>query len=114
VDTLGILNDVLVGFTGGLIVGIVNYVYKHLQNKRIELKYPLSGEYITSYDDIEEGEAIRTTTPAVLKQKGRNIEGKTKFGGQDWKLSGSLTKDGYFQVFIQQFLLGIMETVTFS
>jgi ribosomal protein S18 acetylase RimI-like enzyme len=95
-DTLSILNDVLVGLVGGLIVGVANYAYKYLQNKSIERKYPLSGEYITSYDDIEDGKSIRTTTPATLKQKGRNIDGETKFGGQDWKLSGTLTKEGYF------------------
>ena len=73
--------------------------YKHrLEEKKLEKKYPISGDYITIFEDMKEnGERIIDKAFVSLKQKGRSINGdEIHSGGKIWRLEGNMSnKDGY-------------------
>ena len=71
------------------LVGVADYGKKIKSNK-----IKISGEYMTSYEDYENERLVIKKAPAVLKQMGNRIWGKTWFGSeQEWKIKGRLYKN---------------------
>lgn len=52
----------------------------------------LSGEYLTLYEDYDNGRKVVIKAPARLKAFWGHISGETHFGPQSWKISGRIYK----------------------
>ena len=50
----------------------------------------LTGEYITLYEDNDNGRKVVIRAPASLRVRWGKVRGVTKFGSQSWKLKGQL------------------------
>jgi len=97
IDTL--LTDLgktlMVAAIGGgitLAIGVIKSKYK---NYRLEKKYPIAGDYISEYEDIEDDKTITIKSPVCLTQKGRAITGTTEFGNRTWILKGEVSDASY-------------------
>ena len=90
-------SNIIVGVAAALVVGGLVQAKDYTYNKYLEYKFPISGEYITTFEDEKEGETVVATAPATLEQKGRKIEGTTIMPGDDreWKLEGEIAEGGY-------------------
>ncbi len=95
-----------------VVFAIVKSIYDCILNHFLNKKYNLSGEYITRYEDIINGEKKMFTAPAKLKQKGNTIEGETRFPydkDRDWILKGTISKEkfinGYMKMLISIFMV---------
>lgn len=80
------------GVLATLSIGAIIQGYRR---RALERKYPIAGEYISTYEDIEEGRKVVIKAPVKLKQKGRNVYGSTEFDGRTWILKGEIAGDGY-------------------
>lgn len=89
--------NVFVGLFGALLVSLITLAAKYIQNKIIERKFPLAGEYITKFEDEKDGQKIECTAPATLKQKGRKITGTTFMPEDDrtWIIEGEAISTGH-------------------
>lgn len=95
------LDDIFVnlvaGLIGGLIIAVGTQVIRFIQNKRIEKQFPISGDYISRYDDLENGQRVYRTAPATFKQKGKKVIGETTFDGKrTWMIEGEVSPEGNF------------------
>ena len=86
--------NIFIGLLGAAIVSFITYIYEFIKNKLVEKKFPLSGKYITNYEDIVDGKRVVTTALAELKQKGNKIKGKTWFKDRTWVLNGTIMDTG--------------------
>lgn len=82
--------NIFIGLLGAAIVSFLTYSIEFIKNKKIERKFPLSGNYITKYEDLANGERVVTTALANLKQRGNKVKGKTWFEGRTWILEGTV------------------------
>lgn len=87
--------NIFIGLLGAALVSLITYIIEFIKNKVIEKKFPLSGKYITNYEDIVDGKKVVTTALAELKQKGHKIKGKTWFGDRTWLLNGDIMDSGH-------------------
>ena len=70
------------------LVGVEDYGKKSSSNT-----ISVRGEYMTSYEDYDNERLVVKKAPAVLKQFGNRIWGKTWFGTQqEWKIKGKIYK----------------------
>lgn len=86
--------NIFIGLLGAAIVSFLTFICEYIKNKKIEHKFPLSGKYITKYEDLVDGKKVVTTALAVLKQNGTKIKGKTWFGDRVWILEGTIIETG--------------------
>ena len=91
------LNDAVIGLISATLVGGVLYLKESLQNKYLEYKYPVGGQYLTTFVDEINGEKTEIRAPAELDQSGRTISGYTEIPGDDreWVLEGKVSSNGY-------------------
>jgi len=82
--------EMLVAVAGGA----CHYAYNMSANKykrsKLEKKYPIAGEYISRYEDEENGAVVWRTANVSLYQSGDKISGKTELGDTVWDLDGHL------------------------
>lgn len=71
-------------------------VSKYRADKAFERRHPLSGDYLSKYEDEVDGKPTILKAPAKLVQKGRHVEGTTWFDNRTWILDGVITEDGYY------------------
>lgn len=91
-----IFKNILVGVIGALLVALINYFAKFYKSKRLEKKFPISGQYISKYEDMENGNLVMKTAPAIFKQKGKKITGETTFDGvRKWIIEGEISFQGH-------------------
>lgn len=85
------------GIGAALLVGVGSWAKDRAYDRYLERRYPVAGEYITKFEDEEDGEREVVTAPATLEQSGRSVRGRTTMVGDDreWVLSGQLSTDGY-------------------
>jgi ribosomal protein S18 acetylase RimI-like enzyme len=87
--------NLLVAAIGGGITLGVKYLVERIKQKRLENKYPISGNYISSFEDVLNGEKVITKAPVSLQQDGLNVTGTTMMDGRTWILEGDISTDGY-------------------
>lgn len=89
--------NIIVGLLSAGIVWVGSLASKKVKEKYLERRFPIAGEYITEYDDEVQGEIVRFTAPARLKQKGRKIVGITALESneREWALEGEISKGGH-------------------
>jgi len=76
-ELLGIMwEKILVGLIAGGLVSAFYYVKNKIQDKYLERKFPISGEYITKFEDEKDGKKVLCVAPATLKQKGNKVYGE--------------------------------------
>ncbi len=92
-----LIRNVAVGVVGGMLVGGFGYLHGYMKNRSLEKKFPLSGEYISKFEDKNKnGVKTTCTAPVKLKQKGKKITGTTTFAGKrTWILEGEVSDDGH-------------------
>ncbi|HZJ89535.1 MAG TPA: GNAT family N-acetyltransferase [Bacilli bacterium] len=89
--------NIIAGLVGAAIIGAVTFLIRLIQNKRFEDKFPISGKYISKYEDLEDGAIVVRSAPATFKQKGKKVTGETTFDGQrTWIMEGQVTDEGNF------------------
>lgn len=91
------IENIVVGVAAALFVGLMVRTKNVAYNKYIEGKYPIEGEYLTTFEDTINGERTTVSAPAQLEQKGKKIVGTTVMPREDrkWNLEGELNKRGY-------------------
>lgn len=92
-NSLG-LNLLIAAIGGGITLG-VKYIVEKIRQKRLENKYPISGDYISSFEDIVTGEKVITKAPVSLEQDGLHVKGTSEIDGRTWILEGDISTDGY-------------------
>lgn len=93
---MSVWSNVYTSIIGGALVGLGTFIYNYIKNKRIELKYPIKGDYLTTFEDEDHGRRIEQTAIATLQQKGKKIFGSTNLGDRKWILDGEISTQGYF------------------
>lgn len=71
------------------------WLSKRIQDYRLQKRFPISGEYISKYEDEVEGKTEFVSAPATLRQRGNKIDGNTVMGDREWLLHGELSSSGY-------------------
>lgn len=89
--------NIFIGLLGGAIVSLIGYAKKKFSNMRLEKRFPISGMFITKFQDETDGEMVSSTAPAELKQKGNKIYGTTRMpdDSRTWILEGEISTDGH-------------------
>lgn len=94
-EILGVAwENIFIGLLGAGIVSMITFLLGYIKNKYIEHKFPLSGEYITKYEDIIDGKPVVSTALAVFKQSGHKLKGKTWWNDRAWILEGKIVDTG--------------------
>lgn len=101
------VQNVVPGLVGVLLTGLAIRTWQRVQDFYVERKYPLSGEYISKFEDARADERDSDiyqgndtyTALAKLSQSGDTVTGisqieyKTATAG--WELTGEITDNGY-------------------
>lgn len=87
--------DILIALLGAGVMWLLQQLIRNIQNRRLQKRYPLAGEFITKFEDEVDGVKITTATIATLKQEGRRILGSTHLDEREWIMEGELSEDGY-------------------
>jgi len=93
VNTL--FEDLIVAALGGFIVFVVTKAVNRYKRWKLEKKYPISGEYLSSFEDEVNGNKTVIKAPVKLAQNGLHVDGVTELDGRAWLLKGELSTDGY-------------------
>lgn len=92
-----IIINIIAGIIGGGIITGATLLFKLIKDKAMEEKYPIAGEYLSKYEDLENGVKVIRSAPAKFKQKGKKIKGETTFDGKrTWIMEGEITDEGNF------------------
>ena len=91
------VENIVVGIASGGLVALFATLKRKIANYKIEKKYPIAGEYISKFEDENDGNIEIVTAPVVIKQQGKNITGKTKVidGNRCWILEGEISSGGH-------------------
>lgn len=87
--------NILVGILSGVLVTLMQRLVKRYNDWKIEKKYPIAGNYITKFEDEENGVKIIKAASATFTQKGKTIGGETQEGSRFWLFDGKITDSGY-------------------
>ncbi len=87
--------NILVGLMGGFIASGVFVVARRLNEWLLQRRFPVAGNYITKFEDEENGRHYVATAPATLEQRGRRVTGTTVMGDREWILQGELSESGF-------------------
>lgn len=89
--------NILVGILSGAIVTSMALVKRKVQDKYLEKKYPIAGQYISKYEDELNGQIVWCSAPVNLRQKGNKVYGETKLPMDDrqWMLEGQVSVGGH-------------------
>lgn len=90
-----LLEELIIAAFGGVFVLIATKTISKFKKLKLEKKYPISGKYLSSYEDELDGKKVVIKAPVVLSQNGHRIKGITEFEGRTWILSGELSSYGY-------------------
>lgn len=90
------LSDIFAGVVGGIIVAFLGWTITQFRQFREKLKFPIEGEYITYFEDIENGKSVTVTSISTIKQKGLKIIGKNiQADGRSWTIDGNIVGTGH-------------------
>jgi len=89
--------NVVVGLLSGLIVFLFSHASRRVKEKILEKKFPIAGEYLSEFEDEEQGRVVMRTAPAVIRQRGNKILGETRLTDENriWILEGQISKGGH-------------------
>ena len=90
-----VLENLLVAVIGGSFMLLYSKSLKKYKQVKLEKKYPISGEYISTFEDIVDDKIITSKAPVQLSQKGKEIKGTTEMDSRIWILEGEISDSGY-------------------
>lgn len=90
-----VFENLIVGAIGGTVMLAYTNVVKKYKERKLEMKYPISGDYISTYEDVVEGEIVNSKEPIHLTQNGKHIKGITQLDDRKWILEGEISDNGY-------------------
>ena len=90
-----LFEDLFVATVGGGAMMLYSKLITRFNQIKLEKKYPISGEYLSIFEDIVNGNVVNIKAPVLLNQKGRKIEGYTKLDSRKWILEGKISDAGY-------------------
>jgi ribosomal protein S18 acetylase RimI-like enzyme len=96
----GVLNDLATAAFGGTAILLFQVTVAHIRDKRLKAKLDLTGDYITYFYDTQDGQRVRSTARARLRQKGQVVQGQTTLlphvAGKEraWDLKADIMNDG--------------------
>ncbi len=96
--TGNVLADILSGLIGAGILAAITSLLRIAYQRKIERRFPIAGEYLTSYEDRDDsGVVIKKKATASLAQKGHSITGKTYNldDQRSWNLRMVVERDRY-------------------
>jgi len=91
-----ILSELITGAIGGTIVAGIGLGYRIYSRRQIEAKFPVSGDYISFFEDIVEGEKVTVPSTAEIKQRGSSVRIiNQQEDGRSWTLDGTILQGGH-------------------
>lgn len=88
-------DEIFIAALGGIFTMTTTTLGKKFKRWRLEKKYPISGSYISSFEDEIDGKKIVEKAPVFLEQNGLHVSGTTELGNRTWILNGDISTDGY-------------------
>lgn len=89
-------NEVLTGLIGGMIVALTGIGYTYVKRRSIERRYPISGRYLSFFEDVDEGKKKVVRSESVVRQKGKAVSVVTATpSGRSWTLEGTILPGGH-------------------
>jgi GNAT superfamily N-acetyltransferase len=90
----GLFSDVIVGLIGAVIIALITLVATQVRDAVIARRYPIAGQFRSTFEDSENGAVTVTKATATLKQRGHHIWGPTTLigGERTWNLDGRVDK----------------------
>ena len=90
------VHDVVAGVIGGIIVALIGWGLTLAKQYYEKKKFPIAGEYLTYFEDIEDGQLVTITSVTHIKQKGSRIIGKNTLpDGRSWTIDGNIVGTGH-------------------
>lgn len=90
------LENIIIGAVAAGIVGLASYTRTEIKNKVIEKRFPVEGEYISTFEDEKDGQKISRKAPVELNQSGNEITGTTYLPDaktKEWNIEGNIHRD---------------------
>jgi GNAT superfamily N-acetyltransferase len=98
--TLSVLGDLITAAIGGTLLLFAQYAISSYRERRERAVLDLTGEYVTYFYDTQNGQRVRSSAKAVLRQKGRLVTGETTLlehvpgKERSWVIKAEIMKDG--------------------
>lgn len=94
---IDLTSSLLLGAIGALLTFIIGVTVRAYRQRRLRRSYPIAGDFVTEYDDIEGNDIVRRKAMSSLLQKGRTVTGTTTEldTGRSWQLQGTLNPGGF-------------------
>lgn len=90
------ISEFVAGAVTASLIGIGTWSYKRFERRKIEKRFPLSGSYISFYDDLAEGKKVVMASTSRIAQRGRNITiTTTDLEGRSWTLDGTISQGNH-------------------
>lgn len=91
---------IMEGFLGNLIYVVFGFIlaflYRWARKKSVQYQVNIAGDYLSTYEDIVNGETVTKSAPVTLNQKGNDVSGITFLDNKKWKIEGELSHKKYF------------------
>jgi GNAT superfamily N-acetyltransferase len=91
-----ILSELLTGIMTASFVGLVALAIKIFKRRSVERKFPVSGKYISFFEDYLEGNKVVVPSSSRVTQRGDNVQiVTTDLEGRSWTLEGKIMPGGH-------------------
>lgn len=91
-----IVNEAITGAAGGLVVTGGVLISRFYKRKKVEAKFPVKGDYISFFEDIEDGKNIVVPSIAKIEQRGESLKIiNEESGKRSWTLDGTIMQGGH-------------------
>lgn len=74
---IDLVNSIAIAGLGALLTFALGYGYRRHRDRRLRMRYPVSGRFATIYDDRDGDVTLSARAHTVLRQKGREVSGET-------------------------------------
>ena len=88
--------NIVIGVAAAAIVGLLTYSKNKAADKIVEKRFPIEGDYITTFEDNQGGNRVTRKAPAELTQSGKSIQGTTWLpdaNTKEWIIQGEIHED---------------------
>jgi GNAT superfamily N-acetyltransferase len=95
------MNDLVISFLiaglGSLLTFLAGFASRRIRDWRLRKKYPVTGRFVTEYEDQTAGGVAVRKAMTELTQRGKEVSGVTVDldGGRAWGLKGTIEKGGF-------------------
>lgn len=91
-----VFSDLLSGALGGSVVAGFAFVLRIYRRRKLERRFPVQGDYVSFFEDLEHGKTVVVASHARVRQKGAAIRivNDTQ-EGRSWTLDGRILPGGH-------------------